>query len=171
MCTAYWIAFGPHGPRTMPPPGEGMKVFTYTMIGVGVSAVIFGIVRYFARGTPRTMTKEYQEATNEYLKVRTLIKHDDSNHAGRGRIIACEHTISANRRVQLTLLSTNRSKTSSPSPVSAARVTSARAWCRALPRTRSNFLGTRERLCILSARQRFPCVDCTVRGEMGLVVS
>ena len=54
----------------MPPPGEGMKVLTYTMIGVAVSGVLFGIVRYFARGTPRTMTKEYQEATNEYLKVR-----------------------------------------------------------------------------------------------------
>ena len=39
------------------------------MAGVVVSGVIFAIVRYFARAPPRTMTKEYQEATNEYMKV------------------------------------------------------------------------------------------------------
>jgi len=69
---AYWIAFGPHGPRSLPPPGEGRTVFLYTMIGVGVSALIFGTVRYFARGTPRTMTKEYQEATEAYLKENNV---------------------------------------------------------------------------------------------------
>ena len=42
----------------------------YTMAAVGVSGAIFGVIRYFARGSPRTMTGEYQEATNEYLKVR-----------------------------------------------------------------------------------------------------
>ncbi|KAL9108982.1 MAG: hypothetical protein Q9187_008226 [Circinaria calcarea] len=65
---AYWIAFGPHGPRALPPPGEGWKVFNYTMIGVGVSFIIFMLERTQARGAPRTMTKEYQEMTNEYLK-------------------------------------------------------------------------------------------------------
>ena len=66
---AYWIAFGPHGPRALPPPGEGWKVFKYTMIGCGISVVIFMLERTQARGAPRTMTKEYQEMTNEYLKV------------------------------------------------------------------------------------------------------
>lgn len=41
----------------------------YTMVGVGVSAVIFGTARYFARDPPKTMTKEYQEKMNEYLQV------------------------------------------------------------------------------------------------------
>lgn len=40
------------------------------MICMGASAVLFGAIRYFARAPPPTMTKEYQEATNEYLKVR-----------------------------------------------------------------------------------------------------
>lgn len=84
MCvsTAYWIAFGPHGPRALPPPGENTRVFLYTMIGVGASAVIFGIARYFAREPPHTMNREYQEATEAYLKVRvgpfsfeTLVLH------------------------------------------------------------------------------------------------
>ncbi|KAF2772306.1 cytochrome c oxidase subunit IV [Teratosphaeria nubilosa] len=69
---AYWIAFGPHGPRSLPPPGENTKIFLYTMYGVIASGVIFGTVKYFARAPPRTMTKEYQEASNEYLKESNI---------------------------------------------------------------------------------------------------
>lgn len=65
---AYWIAFGPHGPRALPPPGEGTKVTLYTVIGIGVSFVIFATMRMFAGPAPHTMTKEWQEASNEYLK-------------------------------------------------------------------------------------------------------
>lgn len=39
------------------------------MAGLGATAVLFGGARYFARGSPPTMTREYQEATDEYLKV------------------------------------------------------------------------------------------------------
>lgn len=63
------MAFGPHGPRALPPPGENWKVFRLTMYGVLASLAIFLATRSFARGPPRTMTKEYQEATNEYMKV------------------------------------------------------------------------------------------------------
>jgi hypothetical protein len=48
-----------------------MKIFMYVMAAIGVTGVIFGTARFFARGSPSTMTKEYQEATNDYLKVRT----------------------------------------------------------------------------------------------------
>jgi hypothetical protein len=41
----------------------------YTILGVVAAGAIFGATRYFAKGTPRTMNKEWQEATNEYLKV------------------------------------------------------------------------------------------------------
>jgi cytochrome c oxidase subunit 4 len=67
--TAYYIAFGAHGPRALPPPGEGWKVAGYTALGVGVSFALFVVIRLFAKGSPGTMNKEYQEATNEYLKV------------------------------------------------------------------------------------------------------
>lgn len=66
---AYWVAFGPHGPRALPPPGEGLKVFSYTMIGVVAAGLIFATTRAFAREGPSTMNKEWQEATNEYMKV------------------------------------------------------------------------------------------------------
>lgn len=68
---AYWIAFGPHGPRAVTPPGEGWKVLGYTLGGVAVSFAIFATVRMFAGKEPSTMTKEYQEASNEYLIVRS----------------------------------------------------------------------------------------------------
>ena len=70
--TAWWIAFGPHGPRAEDPPGEWTKILWYTTIGVAVSAALFFGIHAFARPPPRTMTKEWQEATNEYLKVCCL---------------------------------------------------------------------------------------------------
>jgi len=69
---AYWIAFGPHGPRSLPPPGENKKVILYTALGIFASFVVFAGMRSFARPPPATMTKEYQEATNEFLKVSIL---------------------------------------------------------------------------------------------------
>ena len=71
--TAYWIAFGPHGPRAEPPPGEGKRVALGTTIGIIVSLVIFTATRIFSGPAPKTMTKEWQEASNEYLKVRLLL--------------------------------------------------------------------------------------------------
>ena len=70
LYTAYWIAFGPHGPRAGAPPGEGTKIFTYTVLGVVASLVIFLATHHMANPPPGTMTKEWQEATNEYFKVR-----------------------------------------------------------------------------------------------------
>ncbi len=39
------------------------------MLGVGISFVLFLGIRMFARGPPGTMNAQYQEMTNEYLKV------------------------------------------------------------------------------------------------------
>jgi cytochrome c oxidase subunit 4 len=71
--TAYYIAFGAHGPRALPPPGEGWKVAGYTAVGILASFLLFVGIRMGAKGTPSTMNKEYQEATNEYLKVWNLL--------------------------------------------------------------------------------------------------
>lgn len=70
MNPAYWIAFGPHGPRALPPPGQNWFIFWSVMGITGVCCVVFFIIRLFARGPPSTMTREWQEATNEYLRVR-----------------------------------------------------------------------------------------------------
>jgi len=47
-----------------------MKLIGYCL---AASAAIFGTIRYFAGPAPKTMTKEWQEMTNEYLKVRTIV--------------------------------------------------------------------------------------------------
>ena len=69
---AYWIAFGPHGPRARPPPGENTKVLTYTLLALAGSFVTFYLIRVAGRPAPKTMTKEWQEASNEYLKAQKV---------------------------------------------------------------------------------------------------
>lgn len=59
-----------------------MKVVVYCL---GASALIFGAIRYGAGPPPKTMTKEWQEMSNEYMKVRKWRKlsqmgcHDAAN--------------------------------------------------------------------------------------------
>lgn len=117
LCSAYWIAFGPHGPRALPPPGENWMVFRWTMYGVGISFVIFWIIRQFARPAPGTMTAEYQEMTNEYLKVSGLHILPYLSQA--------PHIHSTN------MFSPKRTKKPNPSPVSPPKVTQAKEWCKA----------------------------------------
>jgi hypothetical protein len=69
---AYYIAFGPHGPRALDPPGEGWRVAGYTFLGLAISLAVFIGIRSFAGEAPHTMNREWEEATNEYLKVRLL---------------------------------------------------------------------------------------------------
>lgn len=114
--TAYWIAFGPHGPRAEPPAGEGRKVALYTTVAVGVSFIIFASMRMFANPAPHTMTREWQEASNEYLKVRS---YPSTSHS-------CD--------AQPKLTHDYRAKDPTPSPVSRPRATRARARSSRLPR-------------------------------------
>ena len=50
-------------------------VFGYTMLAIGLSFVVFCLIRLAARPAPSTMNKEWQEATNEYLRVRYSPHH------------------------------------------------------------------------------------------------
>ena len=100
----------------------------YVMAALGVTGVIFGTARFFARGTPATMTKEYQEASNEYLKVCT--------HCPRRRCVrigACTRPHGFQER-EANMTSHYRARTSSPSPVSHPPATAAPEWSRASPR-------------------------------------
>ncbi|KAH8820589.1 mitochondrial cytochrome c oxidase-like protein subunit V [Xylogone sp. PMI_703] len=86
---AYWIAFGAHGPRAVPPPGEGWKVAGYTFIGLGVSLVFFMLIRAGAGPAPATMTKEYEEATNEFLKrqkAEPITGISSEGYSGKGQV-------------------------------------------------------------------------------------
>jgi hypothetical protein len=63
------MAFGPHGPRATDPPGTNAKIAWGVFIGLGVSFGLFAITRMFANPAPHTMTREWQEKSNEYLKA------------------------------------------------------------------------------------------------------
>ncbi|MDI1489254.1 MAG: Cytochrome c oxidase subunit 5B, mitochondrial [Ramalina farinacea] len=83
---AYWIAFGPHGPRALPPPDETFKIVRATLIGVGISFVIFLAIRSQARPPPKTMNAQYQEMTNEYLKVQPITGISSEGYSGKGMV-------------------------------------------------------------------------------------
>ncbi|KAF2640896.1 COX4-domain-containing protein [Massarina eburnea CBS 473.64] len=70
---AYFIAFGPHGPRRPPPPDEGRRVFFLSASVIAAAVIVFSITRLFANPVrPRTMTKEWQEATEEYMRENKI---------------------------------------------------------------------------------------------------
>ncbi|PMB73504.1 Cytochrome c oxidase polypeptide 5, mitochondrial [Beauveria bassiana] len=69
--SAYWIAFGPHGPRATDPPGTNARIAWGVALGVGASVAIFAAIRLAAKPAPYTMTKEYQEESNEFLLNQT----------------------------------------------------------------------------------------------------
>jgi len=70
---AYYVAFGPHGPRApTSAPGEGFKVFLGTTALVGAAGVLFFVLQHFASPPPKTLTKEWQEASNERAKEMNL---------------------------------------------------------------------------------------------------
>ncbi|KAI9015766.1 cytochrome c oxidase subunit IV [Phycomyces nitens] len=66
---AYYISFGAHGPRApITEPGHGVKVAGGVAAALAVSAALSYVMSQKGQETPKTMTKEWQEATNEYLK-------------------------------------------------------------------------------------------------------
>ncbi|KAL1994411.1 hypothetical protein VTN49DRAFT_3080 [Thermomyces lanuginosus] len=84
---AYWIAFGPHGPRSEPPKGEGWKVASKVAQLLALSLIIFAGIRAGANPAPRTMTKEWQEAMNEYAKaekIEAITGPGSEGYTGRG---------------------------------------------------------------------------------------
>ncbi|WYZ37566.1 hypothetical protein EsH8_II_001072 [Colletotrichum jinshuiense] len=86
---AYWIAFGPHGPRAGSPPGETGRVVWGVIAAVGASLAIFASIRAFAGPLPETMTKEYQEASNEFLKAQNsdpITGISSEGYSGKGMV-------------------------------------------------------------------------------------
>ncbi|KAI9276911.1 cytochrome c oxidase subunit IV [Phascolomyces articulosus] len=66
---AYYVAFGPHGPREpITQPGHTGKVLGGVAAVLAASAGLFYVIRVNGAEKPQTFTKEWQEATNEYLK-------------------------------------------------------------------------------------------------------
>ncbi|KAK3835852.1 MAG: cytochrome c oxidase subunit IV [Linnemannia elongata] len=70
---AYWVAFGPHGARTpLTGPGHAVKVVAGASAVVGVSGALFLWIRAKGNERPTTLTKEWQEASNEYARANKI---------------------------------------------------------------------------------------------------
>jgi cytochrome c oxidase subunit 4 len=91
---AYYVAFGPHGPRApVNPPGTTVKIFTGVSALIGAAGLLYvgfraiGTLSFFpvydnvkffllkktlppvtAPPPPKTITKEWEEASNERAK-------------------------------------------------------------------------------------------------------
>ncbi|KAI9655208.1 MAG: Cytochrome c oxidase subunit 5A [Alyxoria varia] len=86
---SYWIAFGPHGPRALPPPDQTYQVVKTVTIWVGAAVGAFFVIHSFARPPPKTMTKEWQEKSNEYLKrqrIEPITGISSEGYKGKGMV-------------------------------------------------------------------------------------
>ncbi|KAH7341587.1 cytochrome c oxidase subunit IV [Rhizoctonia solani] len=88
---AYFVAFGPHGPRTpVTPPGQTTKVIAGTLAVFVLTGITFGAVRTFGP-VPHTFTKEYQQAMNERAveqKMNPLTGITSEGYKGTGFIVS-----------------------------------------------------------------------------------
>ncbi|KAI1788366.1 cytochrome c oxidase subunit IV [Ganoderma leucocontextum] len=63
---AHYVAFGPHGPRSPTnPPGTVPKIIGGVAAALGAATAIFLIIRANGPEPPRTITKEWEQASNE----------------------------------------------------------------------------------------------------------
>ncbi|KAF8800522.1 COX4-domain-containing protein [Phlegmacium glaucopus] len=70
---AYYVAFGPHGPRApTSAPGEGFKILLATAGLISLAGALFYVVQSLGAPPPKTLTKEWQEASNERAKEMNL---------------------------------------------------------------------------------------------------
>ncbi|KAI5900661.1 COX4-domain-containing protein [Schizophyllum commune H4-8] len=85
---AYYVAFGPHGPRKpVFAPGDTLKIFLASSAAVGAGVLIFLGVRSMAPEAPKTMTKEWQEAETERakeLKINPITGIASEGYTGKG---------------------------------------------------------------------------------------
>ncbi|KAG1863590.1 COX4, subunit IV of cytochrome c oxidase [Suillus subalutaceus] len=89
---AYYVAFGPHGPRApVSPPGQGLKVFLCTMGLVGAAGLLSLAIRSQSPPPPRTLTREWEEATNERAreqKSNPITGISSEGYSGKGFVVS-----------------------------------------------------------------------------------
>ncbi|KAF8171644.1 cytochrome c oxidase subunit IV-domain-containing protein [Pholiota molesta] len=89
---AYYVAFGPHGPRTpTSQPGDNLKIFLSTLALVGISGLVFLAIQSRGQTPPRTINKEWQEASNERakeMKLNPITGISSEGYSGKGFVQA-----------------------------------------------------------------------------------
>ncbi|KAF5378357.1 hypothetical protein D9615_008744 [Tricholomella constricta] len=85
---AYYVAFGPHGPRTpTSQPGDAVKVLFWTAALVAAGGALYATTRALAPPAPKTLTKEWEEASNERareMKINPITGVSSEGYTGKG---------------------------------------------------------------------------------------
>lgn len=85
---AYYVAFGPHGPRKpVTPPGGNLKIAVATLGLIAVTGAIFATIRSRAPPPPRTINKEWEEASNQRaleMKLDPISGISSEGYKGKG---------------------------------------------------------------------------------------
>lgn len=87
---AYYVAFGPHGSRVpATKQGEQSKVALGVLAALAATGVLWTVIRQYAKEPPRTMTKEWQAASNERAleqKQNPITGIASEGYKGKGHI-------------------------------------------------------------------------------------
>ncbi len=68
---AWYISYGAWGPRTpIHKPGDVKFIILGTLAGLAAALALFASVRTFGGEEPKTLSREWQEETNKYLKSK-----------------------------------------------------------------------------------------------------
>jgi cytochrome c oxidase subunit 4 len=68
---AWFISYGSWGPRRpVHAKGDAGKIATGVFVGLGVSLAIFLAIRSAAPAPPKTLSREWQDQSDEYLKSK-----------------------------------------------------------------------------------------------------
>ncbi|KAI0823578.1 cytochrome c oxidase subunit IV-domain-containing protein [Trametes gibbosa] len=85
---AYYVAFGPHGPRApIDKPSATPKIFFGVLALIASAGVLFYSIRAAAPAPPRTINKEWEEAENERareLKLNPISGISSEGYSGTG---------------------------------------------------------------------------------------
>ncbi|KZP18300.1 cytochrome c oxidase subunit IV [Athelia psychrophila] len=85
---SYYVAFGPHGPRTPTnKPGDNLKIALATIGLSAIAGAVFLGFRALGPAPPRTITKEWEEAANERgkeLKLNPITGIASEGYTGKG---------------------------------------------------------------------------------------
>ncbi|KAH9900908.1 cytochrome c oxidase subunit IV-domain-containing protein [Cubamyces lactineus] len=85
---AYYVAFGPHGPRApVDAPGAGPKIFLGVTGLIVAAGALFYAIRASAPAPPKTLSKEWEEAENERaleMKLNPISGISSEGYSGPG---------------------------------------------------------------------------------------
>ncbi|CAO1622373.1 unnamed protein product [Parajaminaea phylloscopi] len=87
---AYFVSFGPHGPRKpVTQPGQAVRTLAAVSFLIGATGVVFYAMRQYGGAPVKTMTKEWQEQSNQRSldeKINPISGISSEGYKGTGHV-------------------------------------------------------------------------------------